>query len=94
MRLKLTRPTRVLGASGLALSALTAVAASAAGTAQAAVGPTTATPIKHVAVIILENHSFDNVFATYQPPYHQHIWNLLSEGIINKNGSPGPTPRT
>ena len=28
----------------------------------------TATPIKHVIVIIGENHTFDNVFATYQPP--------------------------
>ena len=90
MRLTLTRPACVLGAAGLALSAVTAFAASAAGTAQAAVAPPTATPIKHVVIIILENHSFDNVFATYQPPHHQHIWNLLSEGIINKNGSPGP----
>jgi len=51
---------------------------------------TTTTPIKHVVVIIGENHSFDNVFATYQPPRLQHIQNLLSERIINKNGSPGP----
>ncbi len=43
-----------------------------------------------MVVIIGENHSFDNVFATYQPPDHQKIWNLLSEGIINKNGGPGP----
>ena len=41
-------------------------------------------------VIIGENHSFDNMFATYQPPGHQKIWNLLSEGIITKNGNPGP----
>nr|WP_256202763.1 alkaline phosphatase family protein [Sulfuracidifex tepidarius] len=27
--------------------------------------PSTATPIKHVVIIILENHSFDNLFGTY-----------------------------
>jgi phospholipase C len=41
-------------------------------------------------VIIGENHSFDNVFATYRPPGHQKIWNLLSEGIITASGAPGP----
>jgi phospholipase C len=51
--------------------------------------PTT-TPIKHLVVIIGENHTFDNVFATYQPPPGQHVQNLLSEGIVNANGSPGP----
>jgi phospholipase C len=49
----------------------------------------TASPIKHVIVVIGENHSFDNVFATYVPR-HGSIWNLLSEGIVNKDGSPGP----
>ena len=41
-------------------------------------------------MIIGENHSFDNVFATYRPPGHQYILNLMSEGIINPDGSPGP----
>jgi acid phosphatase len=50
----------------------------------------TATPIKHVIVIIGENHTFDNVFATYVPKGHQKIWNLLSNGIINADGSAGP----
>ncbi len=49
----------------------------------------TATPIKHVIVIIGENRSFDNVFATYQPK-HGTVWNLLSRGIIHSDGSPGP----
>ena len=48
------------------------------------------TPIKHVIVIIGENRSFDNLFATYTPPNGQRIWNLLSEGIVNADGSPGP----
>src|SRR5580698_7124400 len=48
------------------------------------------TPIQHVIVIIGENRSFDHVYATYQPKSGQKVWNLLSEGIVNKNGSPGP----
>ncbi|HEX4005654.1 MAG TPA: alkaline phosphatase family protein [Acidobacteriaceae bacterium] len=50
----------------------------------------TATPIKHVIVIIGENRSFDHVFATYVPKNNQKIWNLLSEGIIKADGTPGP----
>ena len=54
----------------------------------------TATPIKHVIVIIGENRSFDHVFATYVPQRGQTVHNLLSEGIIqldaNKNAVPGP----
>src|ERR1700684_4075309 len=49
----------------------------------------TATPIKHVIVIIGETRSFDHVFATYVPKNGQKVNNLLSEGIIkldaNKN---------
>ena len=52
--------------------------------------PSSVTPIKHVIVIIGENRSFDHVFATYQPPPGQTVSNLLSRGIINKDGSPGP----
>jgi phospholipase C len=50
----------------------------------------TTTPIKHVIVIIGENRSFDHVFATYQPKRGERVWNLLSEGIVNRDGSPGP----
>jgi phospholipase C len=50
----------------------------------------TVTPIKHVIVIIGENRSFDHVFATYVPKSGQTVWNLLSEGIIKADGSPGP----
>ena len=50
----------------------------------------TTTPIKHVIVIIGENRTFDHVFATYEPKGHQKIWNLLSKGIIHKDGTPGP----
>src|SRR5215475_4291806 len=50
----------------------------------------TATPIKHVIVIIGENRTFDNIYATYQPK-HGNVWNLLSRGIVKADGSPGPS---
>ncbi len=49
----------------------------------------TRTPIKHVIVIIGENRSFDHVFATYIPRRGESVWNLLSEGVINADGTPG-----
>ena len=50
----------------------------------------TRTPIKHVILLIGENRTFDHVFATYTPPAGQHVYNLLSEGIVNADGTPGP----
>ena len=52
--------------------------------------PTPTTPIEHLIVIIGENRTFDAVFATYQPASAQRIDNLLSEGIVLADGSPGP----
>ena len=50
----------------------------------------TASPIKHVIVILGENRTFDHLFATYEPGNGEHVDNLLSKGIINKDGTPGP----
>jgi phospholipase C len=50
----------------------------------------TRTPIKHAIVILGENRTFDHVFATYKPRHRQQIRNLLSEGIVNEDGTPGP----
>ncbi|MGO8970122.1 MAG: alkaline phosphatase family protein [Myxococcaceae bacterium] len=51
----------------------------------------TRTPIKHVIVIIGENRSFDHIFATYVPRHKDEtVLNLLSEGIVNADGTPGP----
>src|SRR5579884_2573253 len=50
----------------------------------------TTTPIKHVIVIIDEIRSFDHVFGTYQPKKGETVFNLLSEGIVNVDGTPGP----
>jgi phospholipase C len=49
----------------------------------------TTTPIKHVIVIIGENRTFDNIYATYVPK-RGTVSNLLSKGIIQADGSPGP----
>jgi phospholipase C len=51
----------------------------------------TATPIKHVIIIVGENRSFDHLFATYVPKSRsEKVLNLLSEGIIKADGTPGP----
>ena len=50
----------------------------------------TTTPIKHVIVIYGENRSFDHLFATYRPRNNESVRNLLSEGIIDQFGNPGP----
>ena len=50
----------------------------------------TVTPIKHVIIIVGENRSFDHLFATYVPANkHEKVHNLLSEGIVNADGTPG-----
>ena len=50
----------------------------------------TTTPIKHVIIVVGENHTFDNLFGAYTPAAGQRIDNLLSKGIVNADGSPGP----
>lgn len=50
----------------------------------------TATPIKHVIVLIGENWSFDSIYATYKPKRGQFVNNLLSRGIVDEQGAPGP----
>lgn len=55
----------------------------------AAATPKAITPIEHVIVIVGENRSFDNMFATYRPKKGQTISNLLSQGIVKEDGTPG-----
>src|SRR6201998_586392 len=50
----------------------------------------TTTPIAHLIVVVGENLSFDNLFGTYEPRSSAYIRNLLSQGIVNRDGSPGP----
>ena len=49
----------------------------------------TETPIKHVIVLIGENRTFDHLFATYVPRSKDSVLNLLSEGIVRADGTPG-----
>src|SRR5581483_11979081 len=83
-------------AAPLALAAAGALALTGAGIAGSHTTKTElglgspVSPIKHVIVIIRENHTFDNVFATYRPPAGQSVMNLLSEGIVTASGEPGP----
>ncbi|HEY0482651.1 MAG TPA: alkaline phosphatase family protein, partial [Kofleriaceae bacterium] len=53
--------------------------------------PAPRTPIKHVIVLIGENRTFDHTFGTYVPREGQIIANLVSKGIINADGTPGPS---
>jgi phospholipase C len=71
-------------------SAGASMAMFATGVARAKGNSGAATPIDHVIVIVGENHTYDNVFGGYVPTAGQTVWNLLSEGIINADGSPGP----
>jgi phospholipase C len=50
----------------------------------------TASPIKHVIILVGENRSFDHLFATYVPKHPEEgIHNLLSEEIVTASGAPG-----
>ncbi|MGA9890333.1 MAG: alkaline phosphatase family protein [Candidatus Acidiferrales bacterium] len=48
----------------------------------------TESPIKHAIVLIGENRTFDHLFATYVSPSGDAVKNLLSEHIINADGTP------
>ncbi|HEX6527032.1 MAG TPA: alkaline phosphatase family protein [Streptosporangiaceae bacterium] len=96
----LVRRASALGAVALAAGTLTASGGTATASTAQATRPqqitqlvslgNSKTPIKHVIVVIGENHTFDNVYATYTPPFGQRIENLLSEGIVSAKGTPGP----
>jgi phospholipase C len=75
------RAARALLAAGAALP-LCAAGAQAA--------PATTTPIRHLIVVIGENQTFDALFATWKPANGARVNNLLSEGIVEADGSPGP----
>jgi len=74
-------------------AAFTALAPAVSGSPVAESAPATLTPIKHVILVIGENRTFDNMFGMYVPPKGQSVRNLLSEGILNADGTPGPNFR-
>ena len=79
------------GASAAVLSAFALIASVQAADPNTAFDAIkTATPIKHVIIIVGENRSFDHLFATYLPRHEEEgILNLLSENIITAAGAPG-----
>jgi phospholipase C len=72
------------------LSALLICQLASPGLSVAQEAATNTTPVKHVIVIIGENRTFDHVFATYQPKSGETVNNLLSQGIVQADGTPGP----
>src|SRR5262249_58445622 len=84
--LRMSRTKIIFSASVIAVSAF-AVTARGEDPAESI---KTATPIKHVIVVIAENRSFDHIFGVYKPRNGQRIDNLLSRGIVNEDGTPGP----
>src|ERR1700736_4397962 len=49
----------------------------------------TASPIKHVIIIVGEKRSFEHLFATYVPKSDdERVLNLFSERVIKADGSP------
>jgi phospholipase C len=87
---------RVMSSAGvcaMAVATMTplAVFAQSASTNTAVESVPTTTPIKHAIFIIGENRTFDHVFATYVPVNKgESVRNLLSEGIVRSDGTPGP----
>jgi phospholipase C len=87
--LAMARQNLIVGTSLVALIANLGAPMNAGAQTPAEKTPT-ASPIKHVIVIIGENRSFDHVFATYRPKGGETVSNLLSKGIIKADGTPGP----
>jgi len=78
---------RTISRTGALIACSTAAFLSSA--CAAAPASDTATPVKHLIVVVGENVSFDTLFATHVPRPGESIRNLLSEEIIQADGSPG-----
>ena len=85
LRTSLQNATRILVGVSLLVWMTSSIARAVEG-----ISHTPITPIRHLIVIVGENHSFDNLFGAYQPIGAQTVSNLLSKGIINPDGTPGP----
>src|ERR1700734_1451411 len=87
---------RKWGVSAAALSftlvaATTGFAGSTSQSTDLTAAARTASPIKHVIILIGENRGTDHPFGVYKPHGKgQTISNFLSKGIVNENSSPGP----
>ena len=78
-----------LSVAAAALAMTLAGVASASGDDQSK-GPRTASPVKHVVIVMGENRTFDHVFGLYTPRRGETVSNLLSKGIVKEDGTPGP----
>jgi acid phosphatase len=84
---ELARGARLSKDAGCACSALLALFLLAP---TPALAQQAATPIDHLIVVVGENLSFDNLFATWRPADGQSVANLLAKGIVTADGNPGP----
>src|ERR1700754_2813666 len=84
---------------GLSTALYTSIVASTVGLSTVAMGGAidpvafvpTSSPIKRVIILIGENRGLDHTYGTYRPKgAGQTIKNLLSQGIVNEDGTPGP----
>ena len=87
---QIARAGRIGFVTGVSVVTLSAFGlATCGGSAGSGTGDT-ASPIKHVIIVVGENRSFDHLFATYVPPHPQEgIHNLLSEQIVTASEAPG-----
>src|SRR5262249_38975201 len=91
VRMRSKHPNRLLAALAAGVSIAATLGVAAADDNPDKGSRKTASPIEHVVIIVGENRSFDHIFATYVPKgRHQKVLNLLSQGIVKADGSPGP----
>src|SRR3981189_1201359 len=87
LKIALTRRVGLLGVSLAALALSQGARAEDGQNANDSIK--TASPIKHVIIIVGENRSFDHLFATYRPKSDdERVLNLLSERIVKDDGTP------
>jgi phospholipase C len=85
------RLTTALHTSIFALSAFAFATTGDSATTDVAASAPTASPIKHVIILIGENRGLDHTYGVYKPKgAGQTIDNMLSKGIIKADGAPGP----
>ncbi len=76
------------GITARAVIALVALFGITAARAEEPTDSANRTPIKHVLLIIGENRSFDHLFGLYRPGKGESVSNLLSERVLNADGTP------
>ncbi len=82
-------PARKISPMAAAVAAAIAAAPHAPTAAQARDQATT-TPIKHLIVVLGRGRSFDHLFGAYRSIPGDRVRNILSEGVIDTLGRPGP----